>query len=48
MIFGPVPSQDAIGAILAHSMKAASGRVQKGTYLEAAHVKDLIAGGHDT
>ncbi|MEP5632211.1 MAG: molybdopterin-binding protein [Tateyamaria sp.] len=48
MIFGPVPAQDAAGAILAHSMMAVSGRVQKGTCLEMAHITDLVAGGHDT
>ena len=48
MIFGPVAAGDAVGAILAHSMMAASGRVQKGTLLDAGHVADLVAGGHDT
>lgn len=48
MIFGAVPARDAVGCILAHSMTAASGRVQKGTFLDAAQVEDLIAGGHDT
>ena len=48
MIFGPVPVGRAAGAILAHSMQGASGRVQKGTVLEDAHVADLVAQGHET
>jgi molybdenum cofactor cytidylyltransferase len=48
MIFGPVPVAQAVGAVLAHSMPAASGRVQKGTVLSAAQVDDLAAHGHET
>ena len=48
MIFGAIPAREAVGAILAHSMMAASGRVQKGTHLNTSHIEDLIAGGHET
>lgn len=48
MIFGTVSLAEAEGAVLAHSMKTASGRVPKGTVLGAAHLRDLAAGGHET
>ena len=48
MIFGPVPVAQAVGAVLAHSMPAASGRVQKGTVLSAGQVDDLATHGHGT
>jgi len=48
VIFGPVPVGQAAGAILAHSMQGASGRVQKGTLLDDAHLADLAAQGHET
>ena len=48
MIFGPVPITKATGAVLAHSMMSAAGRVPKGTILTGAHVTDLAAQGHDT
>ncbi len=48
MKFGPVPISEAAGAILAHSMRAASARVQKGTLLTAENVADLAEAGHDT
>ncbi|MEO0381437.1 MAG: molybdopterin-binding protein [Pseudomonadota bacterium] len=46
MIFGSVPVETAVGAILAHSMPAASGRIAKGTVLSAAHVDALAKAGH--
>ncbi|MEL6886625.1 MAG: molybdopterin-binding protein [Pseudomonadota bacterium] len=46
MIFGPVPTRDAVGAVLAHSMEGAAGKVAKGTLLTALHVADLAAAGH--
>jgi len=48
MIFGAVPLAEAEGAVLAHSMKAASARVPKGTVLVASHLQDLAAAGHET
>ncbi len=48
MKFGPVFAGDAAGAILAHSMTGANGRIAKGTVLEPAHIADLRAAGHDT
>lgn len=48
MKFGPVSAMDAAGSILAHSMTGANGRIAKGTLLEAAHVAQLRAAGHDT
>ncbi|WP_406645045.1 molybdopterin-binding protein [Aliisedimentitalea scapharcae] len=52
MKFGAVPTSEAVGAVLAHSMQASrSGeegayRIPKGTVLDAAHVVDLAAHGH--
>ncbi len=48
MIFGAVPLAEAEGAVLAHSMKASSARVPKGTVLAATHLQDLAAAGHET
>ena len=56
MKFGPVPTADALGAILAHSMEAydneaniqTSYRIPKGTKLDANHLRDLADEGHDT
>ena len=49
MKFGPVATTDqALGAVLAHSMTGTDGRVAKGTVLEASHLKSLAAAGHDT
>ena len=46
MIFGPVPPAEALGGILAHSFRLASGaRLVKGTRLEASHVARLVAEG---
>ncbi|MDC0657139.1 molybdopterin-binding protein [Leisingera sp. SS27] len=48
MRFGPVPLKDAEGAILAHSLQGASGKVAKGTVLTGEDLADLSAAGHDT
>lgn len=56
MKFGAVPTQDAIGAILAHSMEASkrpyetqfSYRVPKGTVLTQTHIDDLAEEGHQS
>lgn len=48
MKFGPVTAQDAIGAVLAHSMTGTKGRIAKGTMLEPAHVAQLQASGHES
>ena len=45
MKFGPVPVDQAKGAILAHSMKLPGGRLRKGLVLEPAHLKALTAAG---
>lgn len=45
MRFGPVAVADARGAILAHSVKATSGTIRKGTVLDADHVATLAAAG---
>jgi len=46
MKFGPVATPEALGAILAHSLKVADGQIRKGTVLEAAHLSALEAAGH--
>ena len=48
MIFGPVPAADAEGAVLAHAMTGAKGKIAKGTVLDAGHVAALVDAGHDT
>ncbi|SEP00854.1 molybdenum cofactor cytidylyltransferase [Salinihabitans flavidus] len=45
MKFGPVPPSRAEGAVLAHSVALADGRLRKGVVLEAAHVAALEAAG---
>ena len=47
MKFGPVPVEQAEGAILAHSMKLSEGRLRKGMVLERAHLEALKAAGED-
>lgn len=46
MKFGPVPLSQAIGAILAHSVPLAHGRLRKGRLLEPADIEVLRAEGH--
>ncbi len=46
MKFGPVPTVDAVGAILAHSVALDSGRLRKGQVLSPADITALIAGGY--
>jgi|TARA_B110000908_G_scaffold171145_1_gene232884 molybdenum cofactor cytidylyltransferase len=54
--FGEIPTQDVLGAILAHSMEASkrpydtqfSYRVPKGTVLTQSHIDDLEQEGHKT
>ncbi|OED48709.1 molybdopterin biosynthesis protein [Rhodobacteraceae bacterium (ex Bugula neritina AB1)] len=46
MKFGPVPLNEALGAILAHSLQGASGKIAKGTELARADLADLAAAGH--
>ncbi|WP_299730998.1 molybdopterin biosynthesis protein [uncultured Tateyamaria sp.] len=51
MIFGPVPVQEAVGAVLAHSMQAAARphenqlpyRIAKGTVLSQEMIEDIVA-----
>ena len=45
MKFGPVPVQQAAGAILAHSLKLPAGRLRKGVILTAGHLAQLQAAG---
>ena len=48
MKFGPTPTAQAQGAILAHSLPLAKGRMRKGKLLLAEDILALIAAGHDT
>ena len=45
MRFGPVKTAEAAGAILAHSVSLAEGRLRKGKVLDAADIARLIANG---
>ena len=45
MEFGPVPTGDALGAILAHSVRAQGKRLRKGLILKASHIEALNASG---
>lgn len=42
MKFGPVPTEEAEGAILAHSQPLASGKLPKGQRLEAEDIARLL------
>ncbi len=44
--FGEVDTADAAGALLAHSMRTADGRIPKGTRLARGHLDGLLAAGH--
>ncbi|MBB5721780.1 molybdenum cofactor cytidylyltransferase [Loktanella ponticola] len=48
MKFGPIPTRDALGAILAHSADLASGRLRKGKVLTADDITNLTAQGVQT
>ncbi|MBJ6373319.1 molybdopterin-binding protein [Sedimentitalea arenosa] len=45
MKFGPVPVENAAGAILAHSVKLSNARLRKGLMLEAEHVASMQSEG---
>ena len=45
MKFGPVPTDDAEGAILAHAAHLPDGRLRKGTRLALAELERLRAAG---
>lgn len=45
MRFGPVPLGQALGAVLAHSVQLAQGRLRKGLVLEAGHLDALAEAG---
>jgi molybdenum cofactor cytidylyltransferase len=47
MKFGAVPLGEAEGAVLAHSVGLASGRLRKGRVLDAADIEKLAAAGHE-
>lgn len=46
MKFGPVPVAEALGAILAHSVRLPIGRLRKGVRLDHSHVQALADAGH--
>ena len=48
MQFGPTALDDAVGAVLAHSIRLADGRLKKGTVLDAGHIERLRSAGHRT
>ncbi|WP_127107662.1 molybdopterin-binding protein [Pararhodobacter zhoushanensis] len=48
MEFGPVPLDQALGAVLAHSVPLARGRLKKGKVLEAADLAALADTGRDS
>lgn len=48
MIFGPIPTAEAEGAILAHSLQLETGRMRKGTRLGPNEIAALLAAGHGT
>ena len=48
MKFGPVPVAQAVGAILAHSLRHAGGVIRKGTVLDRGHVEQLERSGVTT
>jgi molybdenum cofactor cytidylyltransferase len=43
--FGAIATQDAVGALLAHSVALPKGRLRKGVRLEQSHIADLLAAG---
>tara|TARA_R110002126_G_scaffold167330_3_gene315489 strand:- start:94164 stop:95147 length:984 start_codon:yes stop_codon:yes gene_type:complete len=43
--FGAIATQDAAGALLAHSVALPKGRLRKGVRLEQSHIDDLLAAG---
>ncbi len=45
MKFGPVPVDEAEGAILAHSITVGEQKIRKGVMLDARHITKLMAGG---
>lgn len=47
MKFGPVPTDEAAGALLAHSVALPKGRLRKGLRLEPGHIVQLQAAGID-
>ncbi len=47
MRFGPVPLRTALGAVLAHGTKTATGRIPKGMILDASAIDALADAGYD-
>lgn len=47
MKFGPHPTRDSLGAILAHSLDLSGKRLRKGQILEQAQIDALLQAGHD-
>ncbi len=48
MKFGPVPTKQAVGAVLAHSLPLSQGRLRKGQVLGEPDIDALLAAGHET
>lgn len=48
MEFGPVPTQEAAGAILAHAVRTNTGRIPKGQRLDQQHLKEIADAGLTT
>jgi len=48
MEFGPVPTQDAAGAILAHAVRTKIGRISKGQRLDQRHLQEIADAGLST
>ncbi len=48
MKFGPVPIDDAVGAVLAHSLVSNGQKLKKGLRLDPDHIEALRAGGVET
>ena len=48
MFFGPLATAEAIDCRLAHSLATASGRIRKGTRLDAEHLRALLGAGHSS
>lgn len=46
MEFGPVPADDATGAVLAHSVHIEGGRLRKGLVLSSEHITQIKQAGH--
>ena len=48
MEFGPVPTREAAGAILAHAVRTKTGRIPKGQRLDQRHLEEIADAGLST